>query len=1237
VPIRHSHPGALLVQVAALIGALSCWSPGRVSAESAYDAEQRVTAQRALAHGRAPSGAIDILELVRKADRADTAVSRALFDKLAKSPALGAEQRVMAARLSALWLRRAGDLAGSQKAFDMLGYLRNFRVVGPFDNEGKQGFDRVTGPEKERLLAVKLDTQYEGRERPVRFRKLPDVVQSGHVDFNALLRPSENVCALAETSISLPKKQALTVWLGGGGATKLYFNGVEVLRDPAYRGFGHDRSVARVDGVAGKNRLLVKSCTTSGPFGFAVRIADARGEPLVVQHDADNVDAVQQTVETLAAEAKAAAQRTAPKSEAISVLAQLERAAGAAKPTAADLENLARYLSYTNADDPAERRAHQLAVRAAELGPSAARYLLASSLADERYEKMRLLQKALALAPNDADVLIANARILSTGPGGERALRSLDKAPTQGVAGLDVIEAKIAFLRQLGLRDSAKAQLAEAQKRAPRAEAFLDLAAELASEEIRKDEQLRIARELLALRYDHYPSRRALTEAAVAAGRDVEALEHLDVIRALFPASEHRAVYVADLYDALGRDDLELATLKRALEVVPESANLYVRQGRAFLRGQRTEAATDSLRRALVLAPQDAATRELLEQMVPEQRLDEGYAVERDKLLARRVKKADVPVTILNDLNVTTVFENGLGSRFIQFAAQVHDAEGARRLRARSIQFDPETQRVDIRLARVYRADGRVLEATETYEEQLGEPWYRMYYDTRALVVVFPDLEPGDSVELRYRIDDVAPRNLFADYFGDLHLFAGAEPRVDVEYVLITPTSRKFYVNKPKLALETKEEVLGTRRVQHFHASNLAAIRAEPNMPGVTETVPYLHVSTYESWEKVGRWWWGLVQDQLYADESLKRVVAELKRGSKNEQELVQRVYGWVVKNTRYVALEFGIHGFLPYRVPEIVRRGFGDCKDKASLIYTMLREAGVDARLVLVRTDANGAIDTEPASLSVFDHAIAYVPSMDLYLDGTAEHSGTRELPAGDQGIMVLVVGPKSVELKKTPILPPESNLRARTLDITLLEDGGGTLSAEEHVAGSDAARYRNTFQAPGTQRDRFSRQLSSSYPGLTLEQLAFSDLADLEHEVTLKYSLKAPLLARPEGNELRISASGLGDLLRELAPSPARKYTLDLGVPRAYREQRTVRAPTGYVVRAAPAGGEVKSRFGSLRVTNEQRGQAIVSETSFTLGVKRVEPQDYGEFRRFVEQADGLIRQRISFTRSAPEKESK
>ena len=64
-----------------------------------------------------------------------------------------------------------------------------------------------------------------------------------------------------------------------------------------------------------------------------------------------------------------------------------------------------------------------------------------------------------------------------------------------------------------------------------------------------------------------------------------------------------------------------------------------------------------------------------------------------------------------------------------------------------------------------------------------------------------------------------------------------------------------------------------------------------------------------------------------------------------------------------------------------------------------MLWEAGIDAQVAIVRTSDKGYVHTFPAMLSYFNHAIAYVPEFDLYLDGTAEFSGIEELPAMDQG----------------------------------------------------------------------------------------------------------------------------------------------------------------------------------------------------------------------------------------------
>ena len=56
------------------------------------------------------------------------------------------------------------------------------------------------------------------------------------------------------------------------------------------------------------------------------------------------------------------------------------------------------------------------------------------------------------------------------------------------------------------------------------------------------------------------------------------------------------------------------------------------------------------------------------------------------------------------------------------------------------------------------------------------DPSMAMYTSARAYYVRFPRLDPGDVVELQYRVEDIAPRNAFADYFGEVTTMQSSEP-----------------------------------------------------------------------------------------------------------------------------------------------------------------------------------------------------------------------------------------------------------------------------------------------------------------------------------------------------------------------------------------------------------------------------------------------------------------------------
>src|SRR5262249_1229251 len=172
------------------------------------------------------------------------------------------------------------------------------------------------------------------------------------------------------------------------------------------------------------------------------------------------------------------------------------------------------------------------------------------------------------------------------------------------------------------------------------------------------------------------------------------------------------------------------------------------------------------------------------------------------------------PKRTLRNLTVTTVFSNGLASRFRQIVFQPLTDEAAANAREYAFDYEAAKQTVALRAAKVYRADGKVDEGIESGEPPENNPAIAMYPSQRTFYVHFPRLNAGDLVELRYRVEDIAPRNEIADYFGEIEYLQSDEPIASSEYVLLTPKSRTFYTYAsplPGLKSEVKES--GEQRI----------------------------------------------------------------------------------------------------------------------------------------------------------------------------------------------------------------------------------------------------------------------------------------------------------------------------------------------------------------------------------------------------------------------------------------
>ncbi len=591
---------------------------------------------------------------------------------------------------------------------------------------------------------------------------------------------------------------------------------------------------------------------------------------------------------------------------------------------------------------------------------------------------------------------------------------------------------------------------------------------------------------------------------------------------------------------------------------------------------------------------------------------------------------------VLLDRRVVRMHRNGLARTFAQRVVQVLTARGAEDNKEFEIHYTPGSEEVDVRQARVYRRGPgggvEVFEAADRSDEDSSEPWYGLYYDNRAEVIRFEGLRPGDVIEIQYLVDDVGTENQMADYFGDLQFVAESIPKRRWDYTLLAPASRPIHSNVPRVSgLQQSTAAEGDERVYRFAARDVPKIDTEPAMPGTGEIAPYLHVSTYASWQDVATWYWHLIEDQLTADEEMRRTARALVTPGMNDGDKVRAVHDFVVQNTRYVGLEFGIHGYKPYKVTQVLARRFGDCKDKASLMLALLREVGVPSELVLVRTRRGGRLDPAPASLAIFDHAIVYVPGLNLYLDGTAEFSGTTELPSEDQGVMVLRVGPTGGTLTETPILPASASRVERRWDVAV--DAGGDAHVDEKltIRGQAAPNWREHYQSAGERSDRYGRVWTGRFPGARLTAVDMPAIGDREAPVVVKAAASVPRFGQPRGaHALELPISGRDpDFVRTYARLSERHHDLVLAYPWQHDEELVYRLPAGWTLAAGgmPDGAarDVESAFGRFHLDVRADGAVVHVRSFLDVEKARVAPDEYPRFRAFLGEIDSLIQERL------------
>ncbi|MBI3185429.1 MAG: DUF3857 domain-containing protein [Myxococcales bacterium] len=1129
--------------------------------------------------------------------------------------------RAIAHRLYADVERARGHSTKARALLEPLGFIQRYWVVGGFDNEGKAGCNTTHGPEG---AAIDLQATYPTRGREAGWRRLTAATPDGFVDLSTLVRPSSETVAYALTFLEAPEEARVQLWVGASGAFRLWVNGQPVASEDRYNLPNPDQARVQVRLRKGPNRVLLKVCHERGPLGFYLRSERA---------DPKGAAASPVLLAVVPPHGKGPGPEPVSLPTAANVLAREVKK----RPSeAALLGDFAVVLHHFRSFDEPERTDTLWAEKAAELAPGDAELqLLAAMLErDDHNQRRKHLEAAVKVEPSHPLARLELAELELSLDHPERALQILEalvkEHPRYGAA----VVAHARALEELGEWPKAAMRLEAAVRELPHVPDVTRQAARVARRLSRLEEVVFRLRTAVALRHDDSGSRRSLADTLSDLGRVEEAAAQLRALLELNPLDNSSRLRLAELYSANGRAEESAMLFAESKELSPDEPEVHEREGRALLYLGKREEAIGAFGRALALRPQNPALRETLRSLRGEDApVGTQYLLDVRPLVSRADSFAGEDAVTLADYTFVRVQPSGQSSRLHQVAVKVYTDRGVEALRSFPITYSPDRQEVRVLKARLIKPDGSVVESYGEADRHINEPWTGMYYDARAKVLSFPALAPMDVLELQYRLDDTALENLLSDYWGDVDYVQSVSPKLRYRYFVEMPAARKLYWNRSKLPPGVEVKVDPERDgsvLYRFSVDDVPKVVPEPSMPGWAEVVTTLHVSTYRTWEEVGRYYWGLVRDQLTPNEELKRTVEKVLKDvdRKDELAVVRAVYDFVVMNTRYVALEFGIHGYKPYRVDRVLARRFGDCKDKASLMHAMLKAVGIDSRLVLLRMRHLGSIGEEPASLAAFNHAILYLPRHKLYLDGTAEFHGSRELPSADRVANVLVVEPEGPSpFDTTPEARAEENATTLSMEVALRPDGSGSAVGKSTVTGVGAPDYRRAYQAVATRKATFEQGWAQTFPGLTVKEMSISDPTKLEEGVGLSFALEVPRYAEAPPGALRFHPFGSGrSYTQTYAPLSERKFDLVLSGPWTNSFRFSYRLPPGYAVAELPPDAKEESSFGRVVMSARKEGDVVVCEGEVTFSVARVKAEDYPAFRAWLGRVDQLFARKLN-----------
>lgn len=548
------------------------------------------------------------------------------------------------------------------------------------------------------------------------------------------------------------------------------------------------------------------------------------------------------------------------------------------------------------------------------------------------------------------------------------------------------------------------------------------------------------------------------------------------------------------------------------------------------------------------------------------------------------------------------------------------------------ISYNADLQKVEILEAYVLKPDGKRVDVpatsikSELSPEAVAAPEFTSF---KLQSVTYPELKPGSAVYFKFRLTQVKP--IFDGHFDMMEVFSANSVWNNVQVSVSAPANYPLYwdgvdVEGGRLAdsADGRAHWLWTTQVKKAVAYELAAT-------DIMDYSPRLVISNFEDYKTLGAAYWGEAAKKSAPTPAVRALADEITKDIAEPQGQARAIYQWVNKHIRYLAILVGRGTIIPHEADAILEHRYGDCKDYATLLQSLLAAKGIESEPVVVRADTSRWFPKVPAML-FFNHMILYLPSLDIYLDATNPNTPFGVLPMIESGKNAFLAGERT-GTAQIPQGKAQENLIDSQAQISVLADGGIKAASSASYHGRMELLFRPLFgdMKPETSEEAFKMMLAMYGHKGTGRFVNISNAYQtgeafkLGSEVELVDAVKLPgpaSFAIPAGLDL----SNFADLAK-LVELEERKTVILTGAF-DFRQQLNLSFPQGINVSALPqninfenAAGRYTSVYQNEAGVIHIRRELIINQDTYT-------PKEYPAFRELILKSVVDAKAQISYS---------